>query len=106
MDGVLGPMPEPPGAELRCRTACQPDQCWVDLGWRVDWEVVEMDQLCMGGADLDIGAGGCRILSPLQHMKTACAFCVQGITLQRQLVASWCPEAERNHAALRETIKS
>lgn len=53
MDGVLGlcsspARAEPSGAELKCK----PDRCWVDLDWRVGSEVMEMDQLCMGGREL------------------------------------------------------
>lgn len=100
------PLPERSRTELRCKTACKPDRCWVDLAWRVGSEVVERDQLCMGGTELYISAGCCRISSPFQHMKTACAFCLRGISLQKQLVAPQCLEADRNCAALREIIKA
>lgn len=46
------PLPELSGAELRCRTTCKPDWCWLDLDWRVGSEVMEMDHPCMEGAEL------------------------------------------------------
>lgn len=64
------------------------------------------DGLVVHGRIWVMSVPGAAEYSPVSAHETACAVCVRGITLQKQLIAPWFLEAERNSAALKEIIKA